>query len=51
VLWEQTGIPVELRSPVVASDWSSAAPTGDALWPTPPVPAGFVPLGDDISFG
>jgi hypothetical protein len=51
LLWEQTGTPVELRSPVVAPDWSSATPTGDALWPAPPVPAGFIPLGDDISFG
>jgi hypothetical protein len=51
VLWEQTGAPVALRSPVVAPEWSSTAATGDALWPAPPVPAGFVPLGDDISFG
>ena len=51
LLWEQSGTSVALRSPVVAPDWSSAAPTGDALWPAPPVPAGFVPLGDDISFG
>jgi hypothetical protein len=51
LLWEQTGAPVALRSPVVAPDWSSTAATGDALWPAPPVPAGFVPLGDDISFG
>jgi len=32
VLWEQTGDPVELH----AFGWSSGAPTGETLWPTPP---------------
>ncbi|MFP5488434.1 MAG: D-alanyl-D-alanine carboxypeptidase, partial [Acidimicrobiia bacterium] len=36
VLWEQTGDAVELTSPVIAPDWRSAEPTGEALWPTPP---------------
>ena len=35
VLWEQSGGPVELTSPALAPGWCSAAPTGEALWPTP----------------
>lgn len=36
VLWEQSGDPVELTSPVLAPGWRSDAPTGEALWPAPP---------------
>ena len=36
VLWEQTGVPVTLRAPVLAPEWSSADATGEALWPVPP---------------
>jgi hypothetical protein len=35
LLWEQKGAPVELVSPVVAPGWSSAAVSGEALWPAP----------------
>jgi hypothetical protein len=37
VLWEQSGPPVELTAPLVAPGWSSSEPTGEALWPPPPV--------------
>lgn len=36
VLWEQSGDPVELTSPVLAPEWRSTEPTGEALWPEPP---------------
>lgn len=36
VLWEQSGGPVALSAPVLAPDWASAAPSGEALWPAPP---------------
>jgi hypothetical protein len=35
VLWEQSGAPVELTSPVLAPDWHSADARGEALWPEP----------------
>lgn len=35
VLWEQSGEAVMLTSPVVAPQWSSAATSGEALWPSP----------------
>ena len=41
VLWECTGTTVTLRSSVLAPNWSSDAPTGDALWPAPAMPAGM----------
>jgi hypothetical protein len=33
VLWETTGTPVTLRSPVAAPGWSSDAAEGETLWP------------------
>lgn len=36
VLWEQSGDPVELTSPVLAPEWRTIEPTGEALWPEPP---------------
>ena len=36
VLWEQSGDPVELTSPVLAPGWCTTEPTGEALWPEPP---------------
>lgn len=36
VLWEQTGDPVELTSPVMAPEWRTPDPKGEALWPEPP---------------
>ena len=35
VLWEQAGDPVTLTTPVLAPQWSSAARSGEALWPSP----------------
>jgi hypothetical protein len=35
VLWEQTGEPVELTSPVLAPGWRTTESTGEALWPEP----------------
>ena len=40
VLWEVTGGSVELTAPVVAPDWRTIEPVGEALWPAPPVPDG-----------
>lgn len=40
LLWEQTGLDVELMAPVMAPGWSTVLPTGEVLWPTP---AGAVP--------
>lgn len=46
VLWETSGEPVTLTSPVLAPRWTSAASAGEALWP--PVDA----LADEqVSFG
>jgi len=36
ILWEQTGEPVELTSPVLAPGWRTTDATGEALWPEPP---------------
>jgi hypothetical protein len=36
VLWEQSGMAIELIAPVVAPGWSTTAPSGEALWPPPP---------------
>ena len=36
LLWEQSGEPIELSSPVVAPEWRSTATKGEALWPPPP---------------
>lgn len=36
LLWEQSGEPVRLTSPVLAPQWSSSLPAGEALWPEPP---------------
>ncbi len=36
VLWEQTGDPVELTSPMVAPEWRTSDATGETLWPAPP---------------
>jgi hypothetical protein len=33
VLWETTGAPVTLRSPIAAPAWSSDAAEGETLWP------------------
>lgn len=38
VLWEQSGDPIALTSPVLSPDWHTAEPTGEALWPEPPQP-------------
>lgn len=38
VLWESAGEPVELSSPVLASDWVSDESSGEALWEAPPAP-------------
>lgn len=35
ILWEQSGEPVELASPVLAPGWRSSEPAGEALWPEP----------------
>ena len=35
VLWEQSGDPVELTSPVLAPEWRTTDPKGEALWPEP----------------
>jgi hypothetical protein len=35
LLWEQHGTPVELVAPVVAPGWSTAAVSGEVLWPEP----------------
>ncbi len=62
LLWEQTGEAVLLTAPIAAPEWSTALPTGEALWPTPagamPVPSADEPLSaasaddaGDISFG
>lgn len=50
VLWEQSGAPVVLTSPVLAPDWETAEPTGEALWSAPP--RGSAAATDDpVSFG
>ncbi|MGI9645481.1 MAG: hypothetical protein ACR2O6_09255, partial [Ilumatobacteraceae bacterium] len=36
VLWEQHGPPVTLTAPAVDPQWSSGAPSGEALWAEPP---------------
>ncbi|MEO5724073.1 MAG: hypothetical protein ABIQ39_08215 [Ilumatobacteraceae bacterium] len=36
VLWEVAGQPVTLTAPLMAPQWTSAAQTGEALWPVPP---------------
>lgn len=36
ILWEQTGDPITLTAPVVAPDWRTSEPVGEALWPPPP---------------
>jgi len=55
VLWECTGTSVALRSSVLAPNWSSDAPTGDALWPAQAIPAGMaaagIPSFGDLSGG
>jgi hypothetical protein len=38
VLWEQSGPSVDLSSPELAPDWSSAEVKGEALWPEPTWP-------------
>lgn len=35
LLWEQSGGPVELTSPVLAPEWRTTEPKGEALWPEP----------------
>jgi hypothetical protein len=35
VLWEQTGTPQRLTATAADADWSSDAPTGEALWARP----------------
>ena len=59
VLWEVTGAPVTLTSPVAAPQWSDAAPKGETLWPAPFVAPPMDPvatsssatvLGESISF-
>ena len=42
VLWEQSGDPVELTSPVLAPGWRTTEPKGEALWPEP--------VNDPVSF-
>lgn len=46
VLWEASGEPVTLSSPVIAPGWTSDAMSGEALWP----PVDTVPSAG-ISFG
>jgi hypothetical protein len=36
ILWEQSGEPIELTSPVLAPGWSTTEARGEALWPEPP---------------
>lgn len=54
VLWEQSGDPVQLTSPVLAPDWHSAEPTGETLWPeppgAPPTEPNVPPADDPVSF-
>ena len=50
VLWECTGTSVALRSSVLAPNWSSDAPTGDALWPAQAIPAGMA-AASNLSIG
>jgi hypothetical protein len=33
VLWEQSGEPVRLTSPVLAPEWASIESSGETLWP------------------
>ncbi|MCB0965814.1 MAG: hypothetical protein KDB37_03175, partial [Ilumatobacter sp.] len=35
VLWEQTGDPVRLTSPLMDPDWATTEPSGEALWAAP----------------
>jgi hypothetical protein len=61
VLWECIGSEVALSAPVVAPDWRTAEPKGEALWPVPPGAqaaassaqgGGSLAIdGDGISFG
>jgi hypothetical protein len=49
VLWEQQGTPQLLTAPAVDADWSSDAPSGEALWAAPPQPTRIgvsIDLGD-----
>ncbi len=46
VLWEVTGGPVTLTAPDLAPGWSSAAASGEALWPAPS-DASVVSVGSD----
>jgi hypothetical protein len=41
ILWEQTGEPIVLTSPVTAPAWSTTEPTGEALWPPAAAPTSF----------
>jgi hypothetical protein len=41
VLWEVDGGPVTLTAPDVAPVWSTAAASGEALWPAPTDVAGI----------
>lgn len=51
VLWEQSGDPVLLTSPVLAPGWRTTDPTGEALWPEPPASAAAATTDDPVSFG
>ena len=48
VLWEQTGVPVQLCAPAVAPEWRSSDATGETLWPRPP---GADPVVADVGPG
>ncbi|PIE32927.1 MAG: hypothetical protein CSA55_02725 [Ilumatobacter coccineus] len=36
ILWEQSGAPITLSSPVMAPEWTTTESEGEALWPPPP---------------
>lgn len=56
VLWEQSGAATQLTAPVLAPQWRTTEPKGEALWPAPPgaapaasaVPA-VAPTADDVA--
>lgn len=49
VLWEQTPPSGLLTAPVLAPDWRSDEPKGEALWPEPPGVPAVLPDGDSFS--
>jgi hypothetical protein len=54
-LWEQSGPPVQLASPVLAPDWSSSEVKGETLWPAlqgvePVIEGAVEPPAEGLSF-